>query len=331
LVSTCVGQYGAALKRHGGLRGAWQRYGPLRLFDAALRTGWEALGMRVLGFLGRRPDGGYGWFETLLSPSCYYWFRYAGVIAALKGLVSPDESRLIEVASGRSGGMAWALGRQDPGVCLIDRSADLLRDSRGRGTLRVCADGCKLPFRDNSFDAAVSLDTVEHLPCTSRAAFTEELKRVVRYGVVITCPVDSADGLFQARKPDLRLFAAIAKRNGVQPGWLQEHLKQGHPTREELLEVLPGAQVTGSDNCEAWLRIALLQQRLFMWLFSGIYYLLFLRKQDAAPPYRQAFFVWQKPRVAPNPTSSGRGEGALAAKSNPGEFAVRASEVTSTR
>jgi SAM-dependent methyltransferase len=236
----------------------------------------------------------------------------------------------VEVASGSNGGIAWALGRQDFGICLVDRSADLLRDSRGRGTLRVGADACRLPFPDNTFDAAVSLDTIEHLPRTARPVFIEELKRVVKRGLVITCPLESADGIFQARKPDLGLSAVIAKRNGVQPGWLREHLRQGHPTREELLELLPGAQVTGSDNCEAWLRFAVLQQRLFLWAFSGLFYLLFLRKEDAEPPYRQALLVWQKQPVAPDPTWSGA-ERVLAAKSNPSEFATPASQVTSTR
>jgi hypothetical protein len=87
----------------------------------------------------------------------------------------------------------------------------------------------------------------------------------------------------------------------VLPGWLQEHLQHGHPTREELLEILPGAQVTGSDNCGEWLRFATLQQRLMMWPFTGVYYLLFLRRQDSDPPHRQALLVWQKPKVAQGP------------------------------
>jgi hypothetical protein len=298
--------------------------------DIVVRTGWEALGMHVLRLLGRRPDRGYGWLEAVLLPTYDYWFRYARVIAALKGLAPAKDARLMEVASGGSGGMAWALGRQDFGICLVDRSADLLRDSRGRGALRVVADACRLPFPDYTFDAGVSLDTLEHLPGTARPVFIEELKRVVKRGLVITCPLESADGVFQARKPDLGLSAVIAKRNGVQPGWLQEHLQQGHPTREELLEVLPGAEVTGSDNCEAWLRFAVLQQRLFLWVFSGLFYLFFLRKQDAEPPYRQALVVWQKQPVAPNPAWSW-GERALAAKSNRSEFATPASQVTSTR
>jgi SAM-dependent methyltransferase len=234
----------------------------------------------------------------LLAPNYYYWYRYAEVIKGLNRFAPAGMVRLIEVASGGSGGMAWALGRRDSGICLVDRSAELLADPRGRGALRVCADACTLPFRQDAFDVAVSLDTVEHLPRAMRPLFIEELKRVARLGVVITCPLESADSLFQAEEPDSRLSMAIAKRNGVQPGWLQEHLQQGHPTREELLAVLPGAEVSGSDNCDAWLRFALLQQRLLLWLFTGFYYLLFLRKQDTQPPYRQVLVLWQKQPVA---------------------------------
>lgn len=329
MANTSVGIYAAALKRHGGLRSALRDYGIVRLSDIVLRVGWEALGMWVLRVLGRRPVRGYGWFEALLAPSCYYWFRYTDAIAGLNKLAPAGEARLIEVASGGSGGIAWALGRRDSGICLVDRSAELLADPRGRGALRVCADGCRLPFPDNAFDAAVSLDTVEHLPRTRRPLFIEELKRVAKRGVVITCPLDSPDNSFQAEKPDRRLSDVIAKRNGVQPGWLEEHLQHGHPTREELLEVLPGAQLTGSNNCDTWLRFALLQQRIFVWLFTGVYYLLFLRKQDTEPPYRQALLVWQKQTV---PQDRGLpGSEKVAAELCPMEFQPVESPVTSTQ
>jgi len=330
LANAFAGKYAEALKSHGGLRGALRRYGMAHLSDAVLREGWEAVGMRVLSLLGRRPNRGYGWFEALHSPTCSFWFRYAEVMRALNGLAPAREARLIEVASGGRGGIAWALGRQDSGICLVDRSAHLLRDARGRGALRVCADGTCLPFQDNAFDAAVSLDTVEHLPRAARPTFVGELKRVAKRGVVITCPLESADGLFQARKSDMHLSAAIAKRDGVQPGWLEEHLQQGHPTRDELLELLPGARVTGSDNCHAWLRVALLQQRLFSWLFSGVFYLLFLRKLDTAPPYRQALLVWQKQTVARD-YASAKGEGVVAAQSVPVKPGSPESQVALTR
>jgi SAM-dependent methyltransferase len=294
LASLIAGKFMQALKNNGGVGSALRRYGLIQLSDAVLREGWEAIGMRVLSMLGRRPENGYGWLEALLSPTCDYWYRYAQVIAALNEFSSPRKARLVEVATGGGGGIAWALGRQELGVCLVDRSAELLRDTRGRGTLRICADACTLPFQDNSFDVALSVDTIEHLPRGLRPAFVSELKRVGKHGVVITCPMESADDRFQARRSDLRLSQIITKRNRVQPGWLREHLEQGHPTRDELLELLPGAQVTGSENCDVWLRFASLHERSFMWLFSALFYVLVLRRQDTKPPYRRGLLLWRK-------------------------------------
>lgn len=294
MASLIAGKFIQALKNNGGVGSALRRYGLIRLSDAVLREGWEAIGMRVLSMLGRRPANGYGWLEALLSPTCDYWFRYAQVIAAVDRIAPAGVSRLLEVASGGRGGIAWALGKRNFQVCLVDRSAELVSDTRGGTAFRVCADACRLPFRDNSFVVAVSLDTLEHLPRAVRPLFIEELKRVARHAVVITCPLGSMDGLFQAREFDLRLSEAIEKRNGVQPGWLQEHLQQGHPTREDVLTLLPGAQITGSENCAVWLRFAELHRRLFVWPFSALFYVLFLRKQDVGPPYRRALLVWEK-------------------------------------
>jgi len=63
-----------------------------------LRAGWDALGMWVLGLLGRRPVLGYGWLEALLSPSCYYWFRYTDVIAGLNMLAPVGQVRLTQLS-----------------------------------------------------------------------------------------------------------------------------------------------------------------------------------------------------------------------------------------
>jgi hypothetical protein len=250
--------------------------------------------MRVLALLGRCPERGYGWLEALFSPTCDYWSRYAPVIAAIDRIAPVKVPRIMEVASGGRGGISWALGKRKVEVCLVDRSEHLVRDALGGKAMRVCGDGCRLPFADGYFDVAVSLDTVEHLPPAMRPAFLAELKRIARYGVVLTCPLESADGVFQAREFDLLLSDSIKKQKGVQPDWLREHLQQGHPRKDELLDLLPGAQVTGSENCTVWLRFATLYQRLFVWPLAGLYYVIFLRKKDVGPPYRRALLVWEK-------------------------------------
>ena len=183
-------------------------------------------------------------------------------------------------------------------ICLVDWSTQLLRDPRGGKAWRVCADACRLPFADNSFDAAVSLDTVEHLPRALRAPFLDELKRVAARAVMLTCPLQSQDGIFQAGDFDLELHRRIKEKKGVQPQWLEEHIQHGHPTKEELFGLLPGAQITGSENCGTWLRYASLYQWAFLWPLAGLFYVVVLRKRDTQPPYRRGLLVWRKPALA---------------------------------
>jgi len=288
-----IGKYSAVFKSRGGLRQTIRRHGLVRLVDAGLREAWVSFGVRILRLLHRHPGKGYGGLEALFFPRCDYWLRYAQVVEGLEESGVGEVHRLIEVSSGR-GGIAWIFRRADLQVCLVDRSPDLLRDGRGGSAWRVCADACRLPFPADSFDAAISLDTVEHLPQPLRAPFLQELKRVAKRAVVVTCPLQSGDGEFQGREFDLQLYRAIAQRKGVQPEWLEEHIERGHPTREALCELLPGATVKGSENCLAWVRFSSLYERTFFWPFAGIFYLAFLKKCDTTPPYRRAVLVWKK-------------------------------------
>jgi Methyltransferase domain len=289
-----IGKYSAVLKSRGGLGQTIRRHGLVRVVDAGLREAWVSLGMRTLRLLDRHPGKAYGWLEAVLFPRCDYWLRYAQVVEGLEASGAGEVRRLIEVSSGR-GGIAWIFRKADFQICLVDRSPDLLRDGRAGNAWRVCADACRLPFPDDSFDAAVSLDTVEHLPQPLRAPFLQELKRVTKRAVVVTCPLQSGDGEFQGREFDLRLYQEIAQRKGVQPEWLEEHIERGHPTREALCELLPGATVKGSENCPAWVRFSSLYERTFFWPFAGVFYLAFLKKRDAMPPHRRAVLVWKKP------------------------------------
>ena len=93
-----------------------------------------------------------------------------------------------------------------------------------------------LPFADNSFDYAVSLDMMEHLPADIRGKAVAELARVSRMGFVIGYPVGDAAA---------RLDRRLAKMWSVTPGaavpdWLEEHLAQAaYPDRDTLVAALP--------------------------------------------------------------------------------------------
>jgi hypothetical protein len=95
-----------------------------------------------------------------------------------------------------------------------------------------------LPFTDRSFEAAASLDTLEHIPRPDRATFVRELLRVADRRVVMCCPlgsplrseVEAADNAFYR---DL---------TGGDHPWISEHLEHGPPTLPELEELFSSGE-----------------------------------------------------------------------------------------
>jgi ubiquinone/menaquinone biosynthesis C-methylase UbiE len=286
-------KYDVLLNNRGGLRALLKRYGVVRLLDAGMREAWIGCGITILRMLGRCPGNSYGWLEAVLFPTCDYWLRYARVVDVLAGIKPGSPLRLLEVSSGR-GGIAWLVRNANFRTCLVDRDPDVVGDARGRDSWRVCADAMSLPFATGSFDVVISVDTMEHLPAGERATFVKELTRVAARAVVITCPLQSQDQEFRAGEFDHQLQQEIATRNGHVPAWLEQHLSEGHPTREQLLQLLPEARITGTQNCDVWLCYASLYLRPFGWLLAGLRYGAMLTERDAVPPYWRGTLVWEK-------------------------------------
>ena len=290
-------KYTAILRSRGGLRATLKKYGFMRLCDAGLRETWLECGTRILNRLGRRPGKGYGWLEAALFPLWDYWVRYSRIVDALPEMASGKTLKLLEVSSGR-GGIAWLFREPAVRTCLIDRDPQLLRDPRGGRAWRVCADASRLPFQPNSFDIVISVDTVEHLPAELRSTFISELKRVAAHTVIVTCPMQSADGTFQAGEFDRRLRQDIRGHGSPVPDWLEEHIQQGHPVPQQVLALMPGAEITGTQNCDAWLRYSCDYHRPLGWMLAGVRHRAALRGQDRVPPHWRGTLVWRKSDAA---------------------------------
>jgi len=163
--------------------------------------------------------------------------------ARLLAAAAGPEPRVLDVGS-REGFLREFL----PGtrVCRLDR------DGFG-GPDFVRGDGCRLPFRDRAFTAAIALDVLEHLPAERRGPFLTELARVADRAVLLSAPF--AGGEVEKAEALANEFYLLL--NGEENPFLVEHLSLGLPDLEETRRAFPGSEwrsaVYPTVPLDAWL------------------------------------------------------------------------------
>lgn len=158
----------------------------------------------------------------------------------------------------------------------------------------VIASATDLPFEDNSFDAVIASDVLEHIPPDSRTAVIQETIRVAR-GLVIFCfPCGKI-----AHDADRALREIYVKKQIQVPSWLEEHMLASFPD-ESVFENLPGWNITQIGNESIRFHSWMMRQELhlsFVYASSALLRLappLFkalLRLVDSEPYYRQIFVL----------------------------------------
>ena len=134
------------------------------------------------------------------------------------------------------------LGRTRPGETVIDVGGERnLEMFAGRLKVRNvnvvgpdAVEGGAASLPDKSFDYAVSIDTLEHIPKAERGQHLAHLVRLARRRVVFCAPIGQPA---QVRLQHALLDAGILDEASVR--YLREHLEYGMPTPEEIQEVLP--------------------------------------------------------------------------------------------
>lgn len=129
--------------------------------------------------------------------------------------------KVIDVACGFGTGskMLADVAESVVGVDLSEEELAIARPNYEGGNLRFLKeDATKLPIPDNSFDVAVSFETIEHLDEIQQNNFLNELRRVVRPG-----------GTILLSTPDHYIWQRLALH------W-DEHIKE--LTKKELLDIL---------------------------------------------------------------------------------------------
>lgn len=98
----------------------------------------------------------------------------------------------------------------------------------------VIANGLDLPFKAGAFDAAVSLDVLEHIAVQNRGQLVSELLRVARTKVIFCAPYGSP----QHEEVERELERGLAQK-GITHVMLSEHVRFGLPTPSEILPGIP--------------------------------------------------------------------------------------------
>ena len=116
-------------------------------------------------------------------------------------------------------------------------------------------DGNHLPFENQQFDVAISIDTLEHIDPKHRATFIAEMIRVSKK-VVLVAPFRDPPKL--TLEP---VFARISEllRVAVKPS-LKEHIEKGLPALDEIRSYFRGQDYSmefGTDYVKFWQMIFL--------------------------------------------------------------------------
>jgi len=119
----------------------------------------------------------------------------------------------------------------------LDISKDALREARKYKHIHwILGDGTSLPFKDESFDAVISLQVIEHIKKREVFAYLNEIKRVLKRG-----------GIFILTTPnrDLRLYP-------FQKPWnpFHEHEYSENELKRILKRVFPVSYVKGIGAVE---------------------------------------------------------------------------------
>jgi SAM-dependent methyltransferase len=131
--------------------------------------------------------------------------------------------------------------------------------------------GMELPYDDTSFDVAVSLDTLEHIPNVDRDKFLRELMRVARHGIVLVNPVQS----IEADLAEETLSEYIRWILDAQQEQLAEHREYGLPNF---------AHTAASFSTTGWKTLSFPIANIHNWLVMMVakHYLVSMRNEPAA-------------------------------------------------
>lgn len=151
--------------------------------------------------------------------------RYLPIVSLLKEK-KLENSKILEVGSGSLGIVPY-LKKPIDGVDLdfSGPQTPLLNKIKGSSL--------DLPFRKNSYDVVICVDTLEHIEKNQREKAITEVLRVAKRLGIITVPVGNLSEL-QDKKLEIYYRKVFNQKNN----FLSEHVKNGLPQTDEILVIL---------------------------------------------------------------------------------------------
>lgn len=215
--------------------------------------------------------------------------RYFPILRELRRVLDMKSGcKVLEIGSGAIGlGEFWHYPFVGCDVTFAERPRPPMRPVR-------CS-GSRLPFADQSFDAVVASDVMEHVPPEWRRTVVAEALRVSRKVVVIGYPSGPS-----AMAADRDLRGWYLKKKQVPPAWLEEHMMHPFPNGElfSAVEEEWTVEAVANESVGFHLRMMRLEMlRPIDYLFRlGLLAMpnvieAFLKRKDSEPSYRKIFVL----------------------------------------
>jgi hypothetical protein len=250
-------------------------------FQAALDV---SISWGIQSLLGRRIGWDrFGWLEAVAYGwRIDVWFRHSNVGREIRRLCGGDRQVSVLDVGGAGAELSEILDPQRFQITCVDLRP--LKSPTSRAAF-VAGDGRALPFRDDSFDVVVSIDSLEHVPGNGKLTYLQEMRRLARRGVVIHCPAHSNDGRFRGNELDLEFMRRHRAAFGCTDPFTEEHLESKLPAVELISRVFPGAELRGTETGTVWLDYMIRERRPLLKYLTGIRYKLHLSRHDGVAPY----------------------------------------------
>lgn len=241
------------------------------------------------GLARRYSDWNYGWQVDIA-------LRYVPVEDALaaEGWLA-GKPLILDVGCGSKGGVTSYVPVRTVGV---DLSFNVARIRRHPAVTPVVGSALQLPVADGVVDAALCMDTLEHLSPPQRATLIGELFRVTRPGGMV---IAGAPCGLKARVAEQVASARYQGRTGREHPWLAEHLMYPPLTPDGLHALLADAagrrfdrfelRLVANTNLQLWQLLQ--EQGALRHLHRALFrpWWPYLRGQHARPVYRQVCIV----------------------------------------